>query len=321
LIPPRKARFFKGLWGWRLDNAVSALVPRPYYPLSLLLMEAAVAVHMARRRRAIYHAVKADVDLLFVPWIAHLTGNYLVGTFHEPPELQKYWRIDRWVPRYLTAAIVLSTSLRSYFDRLLPPERVFVVPHGIDTDFFRPADRRVDQSVCISVGSHLRDADTLTQAMDLVWQENPLVQLVIIGARRPKDPNRPPGFDDDRVEFRDYVSDGELLAAYHAASLAVVSLKDAVANNALLEAMACGLPIVATDVGGVREYLGEESGVLCPPGDPEALAAGILRIVGDPSSASVMSASGRKRALRFDHRLIADQIREVYAAVKKTDPR
>jgi glycosyltransferase involved in cell wall biosynthesis len=321
LAPPRKTRFFKGIWGWRLDNAISALAPRPYYPLSLLLMETVVGLHMLRRRDAIYHAVKADVDLLFLPRIARFTRNHLVGTFHEPPDLQKYWKIDRWVPNYLGAAIVLSESLRSYFNDLLPADRVFLVPHGVDTAFFRPADCPETRPVCISVGSHLRDADTLMQAMALVWRENPQVRLIIVGARRSNDPNRPPDFDDERVEFRDYVSDRELLAAYHAASMAVLSLQDAVANNALLEAMACGLPIVATDVGGVREYLGEDAGEMCTPGDPVALAAGILRIAAEPSNASVMSAKGRERALRFDHCLIADQMRQVYERVRSMGPR
>jgi glycosyltransferase involved in cell wall biosynthesis len=74
----------------------------------------------------------------------------------------------------------------------------------------------------------------------------------------------------------------------------------------LLEAMATGLPVVATDIRGSREEVVDgETGILCPVGDPRALAVAIEKILGDPQLAASMGARGRERVLEhFDERTI-----------------
>jgi len=249
---PVKFRFFSSYWGWRADAAITTLTRRPYYTLGLFLIEGTAAVHMLGHRRFLYHAVKGDSDLWFLPRVSRLTDNLLVASFHEPPSRLKFWAIHERITRHLAGAILLAASQRSHFATLLPSERIFVVPHGVDTDHFRPAERTCDEPICITVGSHLRDADTITRAMEFAWRENPRVRLIVVGTRRPTDANAPPELEDPRVQFLDYLGDPELLHAYQASRVAILSLTDAVANNALLEAMACALPVVATDVGGVR---------------------------------------------------------------------
>jgi glycosyltransferase involved in cell wall biosynthesis len=70
--------------------------------------------------------------------------------------------------------------------------------------------------------------------------------------------------------------------------------------NAVLEAMAAGLPVVATSVGGVPEVLPDGvAGVLVPPHDPAALAAAVERLAGDPNLRQAMGAAGRRAAVRL----------------------
>jgi glycosyltransferase involved in cell wall biosynthesis len=72
---------------------------------------------------------------------------------------------------------------------------------------------------------------------------------------------------------------------------------------ALLEAMACGLPCIATDVGGNREALANGTGILVPPGDADALAKALASILGDRDASREMGSAARERALReFDVR-------------------
>ena len=71
---------------------------------------------------------------------------------------------------------------------------------------------------------------------------------------------------------------------------------------------------MATEVGGVREYVGDEAGILCPPRDPAALAAAMLEILDDPAWAAEMGAAARRKAAVYDFRIVAYQLREVYDA-------
>jgi glycosyltransferase involved in cell wall biosynthesis len=319
--PPMKVRFFTSLWGWRLDNLVTKLSPRPYYTLALFLMECRAAIHMLFHRDTLYHAVKGDVDLSFLPKVSRLTGNVLVASYHEPTRDLVFWKIDKRMTRNLAGVILLGECQRSHFRDIMPPERIFVLPHGVDTEYFVPGGTPPAHPTCVTVGSHLRDSPTLSAAMKRVWEVNPAVRLIVVGARRPHDPNPPVDLVDDRVEYLDHIDDAELLRTYWRSSMAVLSLKNAVANNALLEAMSCGLPVIASNVGGIPEYLGTDTGILFPKKDVAALADAILRVAADPELARAMGAASRQRALRFDYSVIAQEHSAVYAKVMEMENR
>src|SRR5262249_17104204 len=85
-----------------------------------------------------------------------------------------------------------------------------------------------------------------------------------------------------------------------------------------VEAMACGVPVVATTGGAVPEVVGRdnETGLLVPPGDPSALAAGILHALGDAELRARIGAAGRERPLRkFTWRQTAAGTVEQYRAL------
>ena len=85
---------------------------------------------------------------------------------------------------------------------------------------------------------------------------------------------------------------------------------------ALVEAMALGRPAVVTRVGGTPEVLADGAqGLLVPPRDPAALAAGLLRLLGDPALRAKMGAAARARALDFDIRTAVRRMEEVYAGL------
>ena len=83
-----------------------------------------------------------------------------------------------------------------------------------------------------------------------------------------------------------------------------------------LEAMERGRPVVASDVGGLPEIVADgRTGLLVPPGDPEAFAAAIVELAGDPARAADMGAAGRKRALaEFSQERCTDRIEAIYGA-------
>ncbi len=78
------------------------------------------------------------------------------------------------------------------------------------------------------------------------------------------------------------ILDTQLRQIYQQASMLVLPLLDCTANNALVEAIACGLPIVSNDVGGIRDYTRDNFANLLPVGDTEGMSNAILRLIDKP---------------------------------------
>ena len=83
---------------------------------------------------------------------------------------------------------------------------------------------------------------------------------------------------------------------------------------AILEAMAAGLPVVASSVGGIPEAVVDgETGVLVPPGDPSALAAALLRVLESPDKGAALGARGHARArAEFSLERMTERYRDLY---------
>ncbi|MBA3362818.1 MAG: glycosyltransferase family 4 protein, partial [Actinobacteria bacterium] len=88
---------------------------------------------------------------------------------------------------------------------------------------------------------------------------------------------------------------------------------------ALVEAMAAGLPVVATDIPGYREVVSDGvEGLLVPPRDPEALAAGLVRVLREPKLAARLGEAGRTHARTFDWPIVVDRLEELYGRAVET---
>ena len=97
--------------------------------------------------------------------------------------------------------------------------------------------------------------------------------------------------------------------------LAFIPQADEGFGRPIIEAMAAGRPVVATDVGPSREVLGNYAGLLVPHSDKRALAQALISLLEDQHRSQCMGAIGRKRAAKFDVRQHAAQVEEVYVRV------
>ena len=124
----------------------------------------------------------------------------------------------------------------------------------------------------------------------------------------------------ERVRLLGYRSDvRDLLAA---ADLFVLGSAFEGLPVSIMEAMAAGLPVAATAVGGVPEAVVDgETGILVPPRDPDALADAMARLATDPGLRSRMGATARRRATLFDIRAAVDEEQRAYAELATRYPR
>ena len=321
ITPPVRSRYlwfrpFPRLGPW-IDRGLARLAGRSYYSTGALLTELSGAVHMFAHPGCVYHLLYGDTDLWLLGHLRKLARTRLVATFHEPVDMLEDWDVNGSLLSCLDAVILLSESQRPYFEALMPPDRIFFVPHGIDTQFFSPSLERSTDLACITVGVHLRDFDTLSGAIDLIRRHLPQVQFTAVGAQSHVKRH----FSHPGVTFHEGVDDNHLRQLYRRAQVAIFCLRSATANNAMLEAMACGLPVVATDVGGVRDYLGMQSGVLCPPQSDEAVADSVIRILSNRPLAQQLGEANRRRAETLDYRRVAELMKRVYATVNELESR
>jgi glycosyltransferase involved in cell wall biosynthesis len=298
----------------RPRTAPPAITEHAGWLIRTALVQGPAALHMTAHGRSIYHVLYGDEDLALLRWaLGRVRRHAVIATFHQSPAALAERPYILPFARKLSGVVLMSRSQRAFFESAVPADRIFVVPHGVDTEFFSPPSRLTEEPVCLTVGSHTRDFATLAETIRLMWQTEPRVRWLVVGSRR--DPASWTLPEDPRVEFLQGLSDDAFREAHRRARVAVLSLREATANNALLEALACGLPVVATDVGGVREYLDEASGVACAPANPAALAREALRVLRDSTVATRMATAARHRALRFDYRVVAEDLRRVYRAV------
>jgi glycosyltransferase involved in cell wall biosynthesis len=167
--------------------------------------------------------------------------------------------------------------------------RVFPIPFGIDSDFFG-AQPSPTQPRIVSVGNDRdRDPATLYAGLARVLAARPGTEVVVQTASELAPP--------EGVRVVRHMPHAELRDLYATASIVVVPTRSnlhASGMTVALESLATGRPVVVSDTPGMRQYVSEgRTGHLVPPGDPEALADAVLRLLDDPQRASELGRNGR----------------------------
>ncbi len=240
-----------------------------------------------------------------------------------------FLRMQGRVVRRLPAVLTVSQS--SYTDVVrdfrVHPERLTVVPVGVEVDVFRPpATPRVRGRIVATASADvpLKGLVPLLEAVAKLRTEHS-VELVVVGRPRPGGAAAAAierlGLD-DAVRFVFGIPETELVELFGSAEVAVVpSLYEGFSLPAI-EALACATPLVATTAGALPEVVGPDgvSALHVPPGDPEALATAIGRILDEPEFAARLGAAGRARVVElYTWRAVAERTVAWYRAVLATD--
>jgi glycosyltransferase involved in cell wall biosynthesis len=285
----------------------------PGYDRASMAAELKVAQHMLRERRYIYHFLYGETTYHYVGFLNNIRQNRLVATFHQPPSgIRQAVQVD-WHLRQLSAVVCVGRTQQGFFAEICDRDRIFFVPLGVDTEYFTPPTSfgSRNPNICVFVGENYRDFPTLRGVIELVAYQRPHTQFVAVTSPRSFEyigshPN---------LTLRSGISESELRDLYRSAALMLLPLKDATANNAILESMACGLPIVVSEVGAIRDYVSPKCAILIPPFDSRGMAESVLHLLDDPLERQRMSEQSREQALRFSWPKVIQQLQAVYEAV------
>jgi glycosyltransferase involved in cell wall biosynthesis len=258
--------------------------------------------------------------------IALLAGALLrlpvVATRRSASPPGRLWRLPRRV-------IAISSSVQQALGASgVPASRVVQIPSAVSlADLSHtpeeplPPTRGADGPVVLAVGAQTAEKGhtALITALRVLQTSVPDAHVVLVGngPERPRLERRARELRlQDRVHFL-----GELPSAAHlirsAQVLAQPSVREGLGTT-VLEAMALGTPVVATATGGLVELLQGGAGCLVPPGNPDALAEALARVLTDALFRAAMVHEARARVARYDAPTVADQVAEVYRSALRT---
>lgn len=233
-------------------------------------------------------------------------------TFHQPHVVHQEFIRTREPLKSIDGIVVVGTNQIPFFEQCVDQSKIFFVPHGVDTEFFRPdALISKDPNKILFVGNWLRDFDTLVNVSKILAKKTPHVMIDVVTLER----NKPLFEGCTNITFHSGIPEVDLLRKYQEAMLVIVPMKDCTANNSVLEGMACGLPIVTTDIGGIRDYVDERCAMLCTPADAEGMTEAVLRLLADGEVMRKMGKESREKSKNFSWQNVSKTLMNAY---KKT---
>lgn len=257
---------------------------------------------------------------------AHLSGP--VGDVQRSTRTAARRRLLRAIRRHSALVIAVSREIDSELAEAgFPDEQRLIITNGVDTVHFQPAsanERRTlrrdlelsDGPVVVFAGrlEQQKRVDRLLDAWSDVHLKHPDAILLVLGSGSLESVLRDGA--DSSVQFRGTVAD---TAPYLRAADAFVLPSDAEGlSNALLEAQACGLPAVVTDVGAAREVIIDGvNGRITAPDDVEGLSRALIELLADEPTRRAMSLAARRRTVEhFSVEQTADRFAETFTAVR-----
>jgi glycosyltransferase involved in cell wall biosynthesis len=224
--------------------------------------------------------------------------------------------------------VTCTETNRRHLQELGDGANVHRVYHGLNVDFARilaeggEAPARNGRFRVLAVGRLVakKGFDVLVEAIGILADRGVPVEAVIVGHQAPLEPDVGPELErgisrlglEGRVHLLGSMTQAQLFDEYRRASAFCLPCRVADSGdrdgipNVMVEAMACGLPVVGTEVSGLPELVvSGRNGLLVPPEDPEAVAEALGRVYGDPDLARAL---GRRGEATVRERFAGDRL-------------
>ena len=279
----------------------------------------------------IMHRVPAVISLDATPLNRDARLHSKAAPFARVPDGEGPW--DRlkfeWYRRAFSRASAIVAwsewARRSLLqDYGIESEKVTVIPPGIDLDLWQVPPEKAREDVgrkprllFVGVDFDRKGGDVLMEAF-----RGPLAGRAVLDVVSPEAGSLPSQTSDIHVHRNLSINSPELRTLFSSADMFVLPTHNDCTPLAILEAMGSGLPVVATDVGAIREQVAHDvTGLLVAPGDVADLAAAIQSLIDQPAKRVAMGAAGRARAeqlfnARTNYRRVVSLIKDCASAFK-----
>ena len=256
--------------------------------------------------------------------------------YPRPPWKQFYQlyekSICKIVQKNADAIVARSTAAKEFLvANKAPQEKIKVIPAGVDVKEFYPKDDTTfkqtlgyDNAPLILTVARLhpnKGLPNLIKAMKYVTKSVPLAKLVILGKGSLHSPLRKLASHlglEDSIRFHiDPIPNNKMITVYSSCDIFVLPSLREPFGRALVEALACGKPAIATNIGGPKDLIiDEKTGFLVQPGDIRQLAARMIALLTDQDLAGKLGSNARRRIEEeYDWEVIANAYEKVYSKI------
>jgi glycosyltransferase involved in cell wall biosynthesis len=291
---------------------------RKGYRFDWFMKEVKVAWQILVYRPDVVHFNHFEVEQKLLQRKFFLRRTKYIGTCHFP---YSFFKMGLYRTKDIRHAAV-NILLDEYSSRKLSPElNTVYIPHAVDTDYFQPdPQKKGGVFKCFFTGRFIRDWDALFDVVRLsnlgglpvefhiihpkiVYPHNDWYQMIgLLGY--------------ENVHYYERVSDEELKAMYQGCDVLLMPLFDSSANNVVLEAMACGLPVITNRTKGIESYISDDIAFLHPLKDSQGMVESIRRLLENPGEKARAGRLAREKAEKmYSIPAVLEQLKQLYHSV------
>lgn len=299
---------------------------------------------MRRQRAAIVHTHTSKAGflgrlaarLVGVPAVIHQPHGHIFYGYYGPRRSAFFIRLERLAARWTDRIVTLTErGTEEHLAQGIGRREQFVaIPSGVPTAELQaraPARAHARARLGVRPGDFLivgvgrlvwvKGFDVLVAALPGVVAEVPSARAILVGEgpeRTALDGQAAALGVGDRLRLGGAADAAGLLESLAAADVCVAPSRNEGMGRALVEAMALGLPVVGSTVGGIPSVIGpDEAGRLIPPDDPQALTAALVELGRDPILRAKVAEAARVRAAQFSTTVADARLLDLYAALAR----
>lgn len=259
--------------------------------------------HLLKRNKVV-HYLYGDSAIGLIPYIHSFLPGKLVLSIHAcPDDLDEVLQYP-FALKSIDAFIVLGHNQKEKLLKYgIENEKLHFIPHGVDLQFFKPLDFKPIQSTLnvLLVGNWRRNFKLYQKVIEA--SKNLPIQFHVV--TQPFNYSYFRGLE--QVKLYSSISDESLRSMYQYSDVLLMGVEDAVANNVILEAAACGLPIICEKVGAVTDYFDDNEITFTKPNAVEDIVTQFQHLIENRDLLQSKAENAYQKVKQYDWNIIAEE--------------